>query len=512
MSRPFDFGRVEISTERALARNVPHEDEVFAIAVLGNFRGNPKHAKIAIAERPLISVDRDNLDDVIAQAAPGLYLPLRDVEPLTLQFKQLEDFHPDRLFENSDFFDMLRALRLRVQDPATFQSAVEELGLHTATRGDVRRSAAAASLDSVMAHVAPERKGSLLEDIVEQADGPATERPSRRDQLQAFVQRVTEPHLVQHDDRLQAQVLGVLDRAISAQMRALLHTPDFQQLEAGWRGMDFLVRRIETGSQLKVYLVNISQEELIDDLLDASNIRDSQLHRLLIERTIGTPGAEPLTLLVGNYTFGSSAIDLEALGRMAQIAMAAKAPFVAAASPRLLGCQSLVEAPHPREWKTPLAQEADQAWKRLRQLPEAAWVGLALPRFLLRLPYGKETDPAESFDFEEMPGIPEHEHYLWGYPAFACAVLLAQSFSEEGWHMRPGMHTEIGRLPLHVYKRNGETVLKPCAEVLLTENAAERILETGLMPLVSLRGTDNVKLLRMQSIAQAMQSLKGHRA
>ena len=201
--------------------------------------------------------------------------------------------------------------------------------------------------------------------------------------------------------------------------------------------------------------------------------------------------------------------DAELLGRLARIARAAGAPFIAAASPRLLGCESLAETPHPRDWRlTPDADSAN-AWAALRGLPEASAIGLALPRFLLRLPYGKKTDPIDSFDFEEMPEDPPHEEYLWGNPAFACTVLLAQSFSEYGWELRPGVHAQVDGLPLHVYEHDGESELKPCAEALLTEDAADRILENGLMPLVSLKGRDAVRLVRFQSIAKPLGALAG---
>src|SRR5208337_3099418 len=165
---------------------------------------------------------------------------------------------------------------------------------------------------------------------------------------------------------------------------------------------------------------------------------------------------------------------------------------------RLLGCVSLAATPEPQDWKPPQNAEA---WEALRRLPEASAVGLALPRFLLRLPYGKKTEPIESFDFEEMPDTPSHENYLWGNPAFVCALLLAQSFNQDGWDLRPGVISELDDLALHVYEENGESGLKPCAEALLTERTAERILEAGLMPLLSLKGKDRVRLMRFQSIA-----------
>jgi type VI secretion system protein ImpC len=162
--------------------------------------------------------------------------------------------------------------------------------------------------------------------------------------------------------------------------------------------------------------------------------------------------------------------------------------------------------PDVRQWSGP----ADaQAWQALRALPQAAWLGLAMPRVLLRLPYGQQTDPVERFAFEEMASPPAHESYLWGNSALLCALLLAQSFSEAGWEMRPGMHQHVEGLPLHVYKRDGESLAKPCAEALLTEPAVERMLDWGLIPVISPAGRDAVRVVRFQSLAAPPAALVG---
>jgi type VI secretion system protein ImpC len=142
-------------------------------------------------------------------------------------------------------------------------------------------------------------------------------------------------------------------------------------------------------------------------------------------------------------------------------------------------------------------------------LPDGENIGLALPRFLLRLPYGKKTFSAESFDFEEFEGTPEHEYYLWGNPAFAIALQLGRSFNEGGWDMSSGIASEIDGLPLHTFEQDGETHCKPCAEVLLTEQTVERILEEGLIPLVSFKNRDLVQIARFQSVADPPRPLAG---
>ena len=131
---------------------------------------------------------------------------------------------------------------------------------------------------------------------------------------------------------------------------------------------------------------------------------------------------------------------------------------------------------------------------------EAAYLGLALPRFLLRLPYGKDTSPVEEFDFEEMPAGSDHDGYLWGNPAIACVYLLAESFLRRGWNFHAGSVREITDLPLHVYQDDDESRIKPCAEALLGDEAMAAILDKGLMPLLSVRDRDAVRLARFQSL------------
>jgi type VI secretion system protein ImpC len=210
--------------------------------------------------------------------------------------------------------------------------------------------------------------------------------------------------------------------------------------------------------------------------------------------------------VVGAFRFGSASEDLELLQSLARVADRAGAVFLAEADPRLLGCSSLEKTSSPRDWKRP---ELASLWEQVRSLEESGSIGLALPRFLLRLPYGKETARLDSFDFEEFSQVPTHGEYLWGNPAFFVALLMGESFEEAGWEMRPGSRSQIENLPLHTYRVERVFEVKPCAEVLLTEEAVDRILDQGLIPLVSYKGRDAVRVERFQSIARPHRPLKG---
>jgi type VI secretion system protein ImpC len=511
MAKPFDFGEIKLTAGGAGPPAIPDPETPFCIALIGDFSGRANRGVCepkSIASRPLTLVDRDNFDQAFAKHGAEIQLPLGKSGRSRFRFAELDDFHPDRIFERAPIFQRLREVRTRLKDPASFAEAAAELGLVHNQEATAEPSQTRPSRPEV-ASVSRLASGSLLDEMIEQSETVTSDdRPRRADELQEFVRRVTQPHLVAAADPRQADAIAVIDRATSAQMRALLHTQDFQALEAAWRAVFLLVRRIETSSQLKLYLIDVSKPELVRDL-GSSDLRATGAYRLFVEKPAG---AEPWAVIAGNYTFGAGREDAELLARLAKLASAAGAPFVAGASPRLLGCESFATTPEVRDWRGLHDADADAdaaAWTALRGLPEARSVGLALPRFLLRLPYGTKTAPVEAFDFEEMPHGPAHEDYLWGNPAFACALLLAQSFAEYGWEMGPRLISEVDGLPLHAYEYDGESGLKPCAEALLTEDSAERILENGLMPLASLKGRDAIRLVRFQSIAAPLRTLIG---
>ncbi len=519
MAKPFDFGGVNLTGGGDSSGAHPTSETPFCIAILGDFSGRANRgisdAK-TIGKRRAVLVDRDNFDEVLSRSGAEIRLPMEGSAGLQLRFSELEDFHPDRIFESLEIFGKLRKMRGRLQDSSTFQEAAEELGLRSGGAGlEPKKSDTSPVVAPSAVKLA---SGSLLDEMIEQTEvRGVTDRPrGSSGDIGEFARRVVAQHLVSTPDPRQPEVLAVVDRAIGGLMRAVLHNPDLQALEALWRATFLLVRQLETGSQLKLYLIDISKQELAADLLSVNNssardLRDSGVYRLLVEQSIETPGAEPWAVIVGNYRFGAGDEDTALLSRMAQIATRARAPFLAEAGPSLLGCSSssssssLASTPQPREWKAPPAK----GWVELRHRAEAGAVGLALPRLLLRLPYGKKTSPLEAFDFEEFSGTPVHEDYLWGNPAFAVALLLGQSFGEAGWEMRPGTVAEIDKLPLHVYVHDGQSEPKACAEVLLTEEAVERMVEEGLIPLASFKGRDVVRVARFQSIADPPRALAG---
>jgi type VI secretion system protein ImpC len=326
--------------------------------------------------------------------------------------------------------------------------------------------------------------------------------------MSALIQGIVAPYMTPAAPPLQGQYLAWVDAATSEHIRAILHHPAFQAVEALWRSVRWLITTLELGPSLQLHLLDVTKAELMAHLQAAqSGLASCALYRMLVEQAGGTLGGEPWSLLVGDYTFGSAGEDLELLATLGALGSQAGAPFLAAADPSLLGCSSLVSTPDPRGWHR--TAEAEQRFQTLRASAAAPWTGLALPRVLLRLPYGKNTDRMEHLDFEELTPARNHEAYLWGNPALACAMLIGQSFLARGWAMEPGDDLDLVDLPAHVFEQDGEGHLQPCAEVLLSERAGEAILGLGLMPLLSYKNRNAVRLMRFQSIAAPSSPLSG---
>jgi type VI secretion system protein ImpC len=500
---PHTFGAPEIHLVGSMEKTArtPKPETPFRVALLGDFSGRANRGVCdpgdGIAKRRVWAVDRDTLDEVMARLGVEVRLPMgKGAPPLSLHFRELDDFHPDRLFGRVELLVKLGETRRKLSDPGASAAAAADSG-----RKGSQPSPSTANLVS----------GNLLDQVVEETEGaPSGPRPAADSpEWDAFLGKIVRPHLVPRDDRRNAEAIAAVDEAAAGLVRAILYHPDIQALESAWRAVRFLASRLETGEMLKLCLIDVTRDELAADLASAEKLRATGTYRLLVEQTVETPGAEAWAVLAGNYSFGPSREDAELLGRLARITTQAGAPFLAAAHPRLLGCASLTETPDPDDWGLEGDHGDQEAWQALRALPESAYLGLALPRFLLRLPYGRDTDPIEAFGFEEMPGEPVHAHYLWGNPALACACLLGQEFSESGWALRPGIVQEIGVLPIHVYRSGEERKATPCAEVVLTERAVEAILERGIMPLISFKGRDTVRLARFQSMADPPTRLAG---
>jgi type VI secretion system ImpC/EvpB family protein len=316
------------------------------------------------------------------------------------------------------------------------------------------------------------------------------------DDLDAFVRRVVEPHRAPAEPIEKERLVRRVDQEIAVRMRAVLRDSAFRSVEAAWRGLDFLLRRVETGEDLSVEVLDATKEEIARDLQSVPDLADSGLHALLVGPSGDEPEIASGSAIAGLYEFGPTIEDVALLARLGRVAAAAGGPFLGAASALLFGAESFADPPDPRRWERARGTPSEELWTALRQMPEARHLGLAAPRFLLRLPYGERTDPTEHFDFEEIEGEPGNDSYVWGNPSLLCLAHLDS----------PGVVTG---LPLHAYDKDGETRLQPAAETVLPASVAEAMLERGVIPVIALPNRDVLRVARLQSIADPPTRLAG---
>ena len=511
MSKQLSLGDAdfELGTLTSFAPRKAKDNTPFSVAVLADFSGRSSRGVgekgPLIAARRRILVDVDNLEELPMKLDTKIHIPIgsKDGPLITLRFNELDDFHPDNIFDRMEIFEKLQTTRKLLQNPATFAEAASQVRSWSAGQHEQ------VSLEDESANSSPVQKESDV-DTIERLLGKKTIRePSSTSRgkfdTDALIREIVRPYIVPAPDPQQAELIAQVDQAISGQMRAILHYPDFQRLEAVWLMLQFLVSRVETDETLKLYLIDVSKAELAADLTTTDQIQSAGAYHLLAKQS----EADPYAVLVGGYEFDQTTNDIKLLQRLGLVAQAAGAPLITTANSHFAGCQSLAATPDPDDWQWQASGSAISLWQELRHSPEASYIGLVLPRFLLRLPYGKDTDPIEQFDFEEFSPFAGHEQFLWGNSAVLCACLLAATFREFGWSLTNGLHCDLAGIPMHIYQSDGEKHVTSCAETVLTERAMEVLIGRGLMPVLSIKGRDAVRIPRFQSIAQPPASLAG---
>lgn len=479
------------------------ETSPFVMMVLGDFGGNAGNPADNdpswLMQAPVRNVDIDNIDKLWNVFTPKLEIDIEGT-PVTLKPRDLDEFHPDHLFRDQPLFAELRGWRQRLLNPETSSEALAE----------VIGSSAAAVADSPGEPTADEpTPADDGDDMFERLLGEKRSQPSAvaaaSSRLDNLLQKVVGPHVVQEQDPKVDTAVDAVDRAIAESMRKILHNPDFQALEGAWRSLYELVQETEIGEELQLKVCNVTVRSLLNGLpASVESMEESGLYQLLVGRFRRAADDDGFSVLLCNYFFGGGADDVALLATLSTLAEMHDAAVIGAARSELIGSTSLAQQPAASEW----SKHDNPFWRQLRESPAAGRIGLALPRILGRLPYGRDTDEVQSFEFEEFES-PRHEDFLWLNPALSCARLLAQSFTENGWQMSPDDNTDIGGLPAFTYSEDGEKKMLPCAELLLPERSAEAILQLGIMPIVSFRNRDMARLLRFQSIADPVTSLNG---
>jgi len=359
---------------------------------------------------------------------------------------------------------------------------------------------------------APPEAVSEFESLLKKEFKPKTDQA--RSLIQSAVQTLAAQALAQtaliSDDVIATieALIAELDRKLSEQISKIMHHEDFKRLEGTWRGLYHLVSNTETDEMLKIRVFNISKEELGKTLKKFKGTAwdQSPLFKKLYEEEFGMPGGQPFGAIIGDYYFDHTPPSIEILSGMAQIAAAAHAPFIAGADPALMNMESWQELSNPRDL-TKIFQSAEYApWRSLRKSDDARYLGLTLPRFLARLPYGAKTNPVEEFAFEEEADGKTHENYVWANAAYAMGVNINRSFKLYGWCARI-RGTESGGivegLPCHTFPTDDGGVDMKCpTEIAITDRREAELAKNGFIPLSHYKNTDYAVFMGAQSLQE----------
>lgn len=371
-----------------------------------------------------------------------------------------------------------------------------------------KQQAASASQGSAAAPVEQTvAQPSVLERIVEEGRlGRDDQSKARgRDLVSQFVGQVMQGHITISKD-LEAtlmQRIAQIDHLLSLQVSEILHHPKFQKLEATWRGIRYLIEQSETGVPLKIKVFNATKKEILRDLQRVPEFDQSQTFKKIYEEEFGVFGGEPFANLLGDYEFGKGPEDIEFLERMSQVAAAAHAPFLAAASPDLFNLENFTALDQPRDLAKVFDTTEYARWKGFRMSEDSRYMCLAVPHVLMRLPYGKDTKTIEGFNFEENVTGDDHSKYLWGNAAFALGARITNAFSKYGWcaairGVEGGGLVE--GLPTHVFRtEHGDIAAKCPTEIIITDRREKELADLGFAPLVHCKGSDYAAFFSVQT-------------
>jgi type VI secretion system protein ImpC len=355
------------------------------------------------------------------------------------------------------------------------------------------------------AQQAEAESSSLIEQILDQTKMKPSDfgYDVAKKGVEAFIAELLKPTHAQEkvERRLVDEMIAEVDRKLSVQLDEVLHNKDFQRLESAWRSLKMLVDRTDFRENNKIEILNVSKQDLMDDFEDAPEIMKSGLYKTVYTAEYGQFGGKPIGTIIANYDFGPGPQDMALLQKVAAVSAMSHAPFIAAASPKFFGEESFLRLPNLKDIKSIMEGPQYIKWRSFRESEDSRYVGLTLPRFLLRLPYGPSSSPVKSFNYDEKVSA-SHENYLWGNTAFAFASRIADSFAKWRWCpniIGPQSGGAVEDLPMHQFEAMGEIQTKIPTEILISERREYELAEEGFIALTMRKDSDNAAFFSANS-------------
>lgn len=296
-------------------------------------------------------------------------------------------------------------------------------------------------------------------------------------------------------------MIAELDKKLSKQLDEIMHNSEFQKLESAWRSLKFLVDRTNFRENIKIEIMNVSKQDLLDDFNDAPEVVQSGLYKVAYSREYGQFGGQPYGAIVGNYEFGPGNQDIKLLQNVAAVCAMSHAPFISSAGAQMFGIDDFTKLPDLKDLKSIFEGPQYAKWQAFRESEDSHYVGLTVPHFLLRLPYGSSSNPAKSFGYEESVSS-GNDKFLWGNAAFAFATRLTDSFAKYRWCANiigPQGGGTVENLELYQYESMGAIQTKIPTEIVITDRKEFELAEEGFIALTMRKGSDNAAFFSAQS-------------
>ncbi len=491
--------RVQITYDVEIGDAIEMRELPFVVGILADLSGHIADPLAPLRQRKFIDLDKDNFQDVLESIRPRLTITVpyklsadKTETSLELFFSSMDDFEPLNIVKRIDDLSKLYDSRCHLKDLMSKLDGNDTL---------------ASMLTDVMADAAKQKP--LADQIAagsgDDLDKILTEGKMARDESQKLIAiSILNEFLIQiavpdeNDPKILGHYLAYhidrIESLISTQVNLIMHHPDFLKLEGSWRGLFYLVSRASTGESLKLKLLNLTRQELQNDLDRAVEFDQSQLFKKVYEEEYGTFGGHPYSCLVGDFEFGRSPMDMDLLEKISGVAAAAHAPFISAAHPLLFDLDSFEHLGVPRDLGKAMESLELVKWHSFRSSPDSRYVSLVLPRVLMRLPYGPDTSPVEGLNFKEDVGLADSNLFCWGNASYVLAERICNAFSLYKWTAAiRGVEGGgiVEGLPPYTFKTpDGDIALKCPTEVSITDRREKELSDNGFISLCHCKGTD----------------------
>lgn len=512
--------RVHITYDVEIGDAIVQRELPLIVGILADLSGTPKEALPPIKSRSFVVIDRDNFDDVMAGSLVRLAFSVDNVvsesqgekSNLELLFTSMDDFSPLNLVMQIPLTRRLYESRSRIRDLMAKLDGNDPLdNILSEIFADEAKQAELIAVYADAEDLSAIEPNELITRML-------TEGAMALDESQkayaisligefalSILRDAGENKAVFANDRMNDKISSI-DSQLTQQINLVMHEPDFQRLEATWRGLHFLVMNTETSTHLKLRILNVSKADLLKDLQKAVEFDQSAIFKKVYEEEFGTYGGDPFSFLVGDYEFGRHPADIELLEKIAGVASAAHAPFISSAYSKLFDMEDFFGLSQPRDLTKVFESAELIKWRSFRSSDDSRYVTLTLPKVLLRLPYGPDTIVAEGFDFIEDVDGTNAKKYLWGNPAYVLGQRITNAFSLHGW-LAAIRGVEGGGLveglPAHTFKTAAGDIKLTCpTQVSITDRREKELNDLGFMAILHCKGTDKAAFFGGQTTGQ----------